>query len=83
MITMLDVEGHVSPYAHNPTIGASVRFFPVGQPLRYGWVAMLTDVGPNAMCEVVIVTDDKRPRGVFLMAQVEAWGEIHQLPPKT
>jgi len=84
MITMFDPDGRISPYAQNPTIGMAVRFFPLGQsPLRYGWVATLGDIGPNALCEPVIVTDDKWGRTVFFLSQVEAWGEVHTLPPKT
>ncbi len=81
LITMRETDGRLAPYAQNPVIGMAVRFLPMGHsPIRYGWVSMLTDIGPNNLCEPVIVTDDKHPRRVYFIGEIMAWSEIRSIP---
>jgi hypothetical protein len=84
MVTMYDEDGRPSVYAQNPTAGSAVRFLTTvhAEQIRYGWVAILTDVGPNLASEIVIVTDDKGPRKVYFLNQIQSWSEVWTLPPK-
>lgn len=84
MVQMYDQHGMATHWARNPPVNTIVRFRTIvpDSAMRYGHVAMLTDQGPNCLAEVVFVTDDKGPRKVYFLSQVQAWEEIPILPQK-
>jgi hypothetical protein len=82
MVEMFDGDGKPTHYAHNPPVGVPVKFLVRGHTdtPRFGYAALLSEQGPNALAEVVLVTHDTGRRHVYFLYQVHAWVEIAALP---